>query len=171
MSNGEIRIYDRQVSKVITLVSQAEKGEVKPHDPYERCSFENIRKLVVIALLHNEFVRSLESVKDYFVYSGYGALIDKISSAYDEGEPMDGILERVDANGDISAEFAGKSDGYIEKYFTREIAGVKIAQNEILYKTLCSDGSEEAQRKIAEIIKENKELEKIKRDNRIISNN
>ena len=167
MSNGDIRIYNRQVSKVRTLAAQAEKGEVKQHDPYEGCSFENIRKLVVIALLHNEFVKSLESVRDYFVYSGCDALINEISAAYDEGESMDGILERVDANGDISAEFSGKSDGYIEKYFSREIAGVKIAQNEILYQILFNDKRREAQIKIAEIIKENRELEKIKRDNRI----
>ena len=42
---------------------------------------------------------------------------------------------------------------------------------EILYKTLWSDGSDEAKRKIAEIIKENRELEKRKRDNKIISDN
>ena len=130
-----------------------------------------MRKLVVIALLHNEFVRSLESVRDYFIYSGYGALMDEISSAYDEGEPMDDILEKVDASGDIAAEFKDKNEVYLEKYFAREIAGVKISQNEILYKTLCNDNSDEAKRKIAEIIKENRELEIIKRDNRIVSDN
>lgn len=171
MSNGEIRIYKPAVSQVRTLVSKAESGEVKQHDPYERYSFDNLRKLVVIALLRNEFVRPLESVRDYFVYSGYGTLIDEISEAYDEGESMENILEKVDASGDISAEFKGKSESFIEKYFTRELAGIKIAQNEMLYKTLCSDGSDEAKQKIAEIIKENRELEKIKRDNRIISDN
>ncbi len=171
MSNGEIRIYKPAVSQVRTLVSKAESGEVKQHDPYERYSFENLRKLVVIALLRNEFVRPLESVRDYFVYSGYGTLIDEISEAYDEGESMENILEKVDASGDISAEFKGKSESFIEKYFTRELAGIKIAQNEMLYKTLCSDGSDEAKQKITEIIKENRELEKIKRDNRIISDN
>ncbi len=171
MSNGEIRIYKPAVSQVRTLVSKAESGEVKQHDPYERYSFDNLRKLVVIALLRNEFVRPLESVRDYFVYSGYGTLIDEISEAYDEGESMENILEKVDASGDISAEFKGKSESFIEKYFTRELAGIKSAQNEMLYKTLCSDGSDEAKQKIAEIIKENRELEKIKRDNRIISDN
>ena len=171
MSNGEIRIYKPAVSQVRTLVSKAESGDVKQQDIYEKYSFENLRKLVVIALLHNEFVRSLESVRDYFVYSGYGTLIDEISTAYDEGESMENILEKVDASGEISAEFKGRSDSFVEKYFTREIAGIKIAQNEMLYKTLCSDGSEDAKRKIAEIIKENRELEKIKRDNRIILDN
>ena len=171
MSNGEIRIYKPAVSQVRTLVSKAESGEVKQHDPYEKYSFDSLRKLVVIALLRNEFVHPLESVRDYFVYSGYGTLIDEISEAYDEGESMENILEKVDASGDISAEFKGKSESFIEKYFTREIAGIKIAQNEMLYKTLCSDGSDEAKQKITEIIKENRELEKIKRDNRIISDN
>ena len=171
MSNGEIRIYKPAVSQVRTLVSKAESGEVKQHDPYEKYSFDSLRKLVVIALLRNEFVHPLESVRDYFVYSGYGTLIDEISAAYDEGESMENILEKVDASGDISAEFKGKSESFIEKYFTREIAGIKIAQNEMLYKTLCSDGSDEAKQKITEIIKENRELEKIKRDNRIISDN
>ena len=171
MSNGEIRIYKPAVSQVRTLVSKAESGEVKQHDPYEKYSFGSLRKLVVIALLRNEFVHPLESVRDYFVYSGYGTLIDEISEAYDEGESMENILEKVDASGDISAEFKGKSESFIEKYFTREIAGIKIAQNEMLYKTLCSDGSDEAKQKITEIIKENRELEKIKRDNRIISDN
>ena len=171
MSNGEIRIYKPAVSQVRTLVSKAESGEVKQHDPYEKYSFGSLRKLVVIALLRNEFVHPLESVRDYFVYSGYGTLIDEISEAYDEGESMENILEKVDASGDISAEFKGKSESFIEKYFTREIAGIKIAQNEMLYKTLCSDGSDEAKQKITEIIKVNRELEKIKRDNRIISDN
>ena len=171
MSNGEIRIYKPAVSQVRALVSKAESGEVKQHDPYEKYSFDSLRKLVVIALLRNEFVHPLESVRDYFVYSGYGTLIDEISAAYDEGESMENILEKVDASGDISAEFKGKSESFIEKYFTREIAGIKIAQNEMLYKTLCSDGSDEAKQKITEIIKENRELEKIKRDNRIISDN
>ena len=171
MSNGEIRVYKPAVSQVRTLVSKAESGEVKQHDPYEKYSFENLRKIVVLALLHNEFVKSLEELRDYFVYSGYGTLIDEISEAYDEGESMENILERVDVSGDVSAEFKGKSDTYIEKYFTREIAGIKIAQNEMLYRTLCSDGSDEAKRKIAEIIKENRELEKVKRDNKIISDN
>ena len=170
-SNGEIRIFKPAVSQVRTLVSKAESGEVKQHDPYEKYSFENLRKPVVAALLHNEFVRPLEEVRDYFVYSGYGALIDEISAAYDEGEPMDAILEKVDPSGEIADEFRDKSEIYIEKYFTREIAGIKIAQNEMLYKTLLSDPSYEAKQKTAEIIKENKELEKIKRDNRIISDN
>ena len=167
-SNGEIRIYKPEISRVRTLVSKAESGEVKQHNPYEKYSFENVRKLVVIALLHNEFVKPLEEVRDYFVYSGYGTLIDEISAAYDEGEPMDDILERVDSSGEISAEFKDKSETYIEKYFSREIAGIKIAQNEMLYKTLCNDTSDEAKQKIAEIIRENRELEKIKKDNRII---
>ena len=167
MSNGEIRIYKPAVSRVRTLVSKAEKGEVKQHDIYEKYSFENLRKLVVLALLHNEFVRPLEEVRDYFIYSGYGMLIDEISLAYDEGESMENILERVDATGEISAEFRDKNEGFLEKYFNREIAGVKIAQNEMLYKTLCSDNSDEAKHKIAEIIRENRELEKKKRDNRI----
>lgn len=170
-SNGEIKIYRPAVSKVRALVEKAETGGTGKHDPYEKYSFENVRKLVVIALLHNEFVRSLESVRDYFIYSGYGALMDEISSAYDEGEPMDDILEKVDASGDIAAEFKDKNEVYLEKYFAREIAGVKISQNEILYKTLCNDNSDEAKRKIAEIIKENRELEIIKRDNRIVSDN
>ena len=171
ISNGEIRIYKPAVSQVRTLVSKAESGEVKQHDPYEKYSFDSLRKLVVIALLRNEFVHPLESVRDYFVYSGYGTLIDEISAAYDEGESMENILEKVDASGDISAEFKGKSESFIEKYFTREISGIKIAQNEMLYKTLCSDTSVEAKQRVAEIIKENRELEKIKRDNRIISDN
>lgn len=166
-SNGEVRIYKPAVSQVRTLAAKAEKGEVKQHDIYEKYSFENLRKLVVIALLHNEFVKALEEVRDYFIYSGYGMLIDEISFAYDEGEPMDSILERVDATGDISAEFRDKNESFLEKYFNREIAGVKIAQNEMLYKTLCNDNSEEAKRKVAEIIKENRELEKKKRDNKI----
>ena len=170
-SNGEIRIYKPGISKVRTLVSKAETGEIRQRDPYEKYSFENVRKLVVIALLRSEFVKSLEELRDYFIYSGYGALIDEISAAYDEGESMDNILEKVDSSGDIAAEFKDKSDSYIEKYFTREAAGVKIAQNELLYKTLCTDNSEEAKRKIAEIIKENRDLEKIKHDNRIISDN
>ena len=170
-SNGEIKIYRSGFSKVKTLTAKAEAGEVKQHNPYEKYSFENLRKLVVIALLHNEFVRPLEEVRDYFVYSGFGALMDEISLAYDEGESMNDILEKVDETGNVSAEFQDKSDNYIEKYFTREIAGVKIAQNEMLYKTLRSDDSDEAKRKIAEIIKENRELEKVKRDNRIISDN
>ena len=168
MSNGEIRIYrPAAVSQVRALVSKADKGEVRQRDPYERYSFENLRKLVVIALMHNEFVRPLESVRDYFVYSGYGTLIDEISSVYDDGGPMDSILERVDASGEIAAEFKDKKESFIDKYFTREISGIKIAQNEMLYKTLCSDASEEAKQKIAEIIKENRELEKIRRDNKI----
>ena len=170
-SNGEIRIYKPAVSQVRTLVSKAESGEVKQHDIYAKCSFENLRKLVVIALLHNEFVRPLEEVRDYFIYSGYGTLIDEISAAYDEGESMENILERVDASGEISTEFRDKKESFIEKYFNREIAGVKIAQNEMLYKTLCGDGSEEAKQKITEIIKENRELEKKKRDNKIIADN
>ena len=169
-SNGEIRIYKPEISMVRTLVSKAERGEVKQHNPYEKYSFENVRKLVVIALLHNEFVKPLEEVRDYFVYSGYGALIDEISFAYDEGEPMDAILEKVDLSGDISAEFKDKSETYIEKYFSREIAGIKIAQNEMLYKTLCNDTSDEAKQKITEIIRENRELEKIKKDNKISDN-
>ena len=171
MSNGEIRIYKPAVSQVRTLVSKAAGGEIKQRDPYEKYSFENVRKLVVIALLHNEFVRPLESIRDYFVYSGYGTLIDEISAVYDEGESMDNLLERVDASGEITAEFKGKSDTYIDKYFTREISGIKISLNEMLYKTLCSDTSEEAKQRIAEIIKENRELEKIKRDNKMISDN
>ena len=170
-SNGEIRIYKPEISKVRTLVSKAENGDVRQQDPYEKYSFENLRKLVVIALLHNEFVKPLEEVRDYFVYSGYGTLIDKISAAYDEGEPMDDIIEKIDSSGDITAEFKDKSETYIEKYFSREIAGIKIAQNEMLYKTLCNDNSNEAKQKIAEIIKENRVLEKIKKDNRIISDN
>ncbi len=170
-SNGEIRVYKPALSQVRTLVSKAENGEVTQHDIYEKCSFENLKKLVVIALLHNEFVRPLEEVRDYFVYSGYGTLIDEIMSAYDEGEPMEGILERVDASGEVTAEFENKSGNFIEKYFRREIAGVKIARNEMLYRTLCSDGSEDAKCKIAEIIKENRELEKVKKDNRIVLNN
>ena len=170
-SNGEIRIFKPAVSQVRTLVSKAENGEVKQFDPYEKYSFEDLKKLVVIALLHNEFVRPLESVRDYFVYSGYGALIDEISMAYDEGESMENILERVDASGDVAAEFKDKSGIFIEKYFARELAGAKITQNEMLYKTLCSDGSDEAKLKIAEIIRENRELEKIKKDNRIILDN
>ncbi len=169
-SNGEIRIYPSRFSRVKTLAAKAEAGEVKQHNPYDRNSFENMKKLVVIAVLHNEFVRSLEEVRDYFVYSGYGALIDEISAAYDEGESMNAILEKVDENGDVAVEFKGKDDDYIEKYFTRELAGIKIAQNEMLYKTLCGDGSDEAKQKIAEIIKENRDLEKIKCDNRIIHN-
>ena len=171
MSNGEIRIYKPAVSQVRTLVSKAVSGEVRQHDPYERYSFENVRKLVVIALLHNEFVRPLESIRDYFVYSGYGTLIDEISAVYDEGESMENILERVDASGEIAAEFKNKSDTYIDKYFTREISGIKISLNEMLYKTLCSDSSVEAKQRVAEIIKENRELEKIRRDNKIISDN
>ena len=170
-SNGEIKIYRSAASHVKMLVSKAENGEAKQRDPYERYSFENVRRLVVVALLHNEFIPSLESVRDYFICSGNGALIDEISSAYDEGEPMDGILEKVDPSGDIAAEFKDKNETYFEKYFAREIAGIKIARNEMLYKTLCSDGSDEAKRKIAEIIRENRELEKAKRDNRIISDN
>ena len=170
-SNGEIKIYKSAVSKVKTLAAKAEAGEIKQRDQYEKYSFENLRKLVVVALLHNEFVRSLESVRDYFVYSGYGALIDEISSAYDEGETMDGILAKVDPSGDIAAEFKDKSEVYLEKYFAREIAGIKIAQNEMLYKTLCSDSSDEAKQKLTEIIKENRELERVKRDNKIISDN
>ena len=143
---------------------------MKQRDPYDRHSFENLRKLVAIVLLHNEFVKVLDEVRDYFVYSGYGTLIDEISEAYDEGESMEGILERVDASGDISAEFKDKNDIYIEKYINREIAGIKIARNEMLYKTLCNDCSDEAKQKIAGIIKENRELEKIKRDNKIDDN-
>ena len=169
-SNGEIRIYNPTVSQVMTLAAKAENGEMKQRDPYDRHSFENLRKLVAVVLLHNEFVKVLEEVRDYFVYSGYGTLIDEISEAYDEGESMEGILERVDASGDISAEFKDKNDIYIEKYINREIAGIKIARNEMLYKTLCNDCSDEAKQKIAEIIKENRELEKIKRDNKIDDN-
>lgn len=170
-SNGEIRIFRSAASKIKTLVSKAGSGEVRKHDQYERYSFENIKGLVVLALLHNEFIRSLESVRDYFIYSGNGALIDEISTAYDEGETMDGILEKVDPTGNIAAGFKDKNETYFEKYFAREIAGIKIAQNEMLYKTLCNDGSDEAKQKIAEIIRENRELEKAKRDNRIISDN
>ena len=170
-SNDEIRIFRSAASKIKTLVSKAGSGEVRKHDQYERYSFENIKGLVVLALMHNEFIRSLESVRDYFIYSGNGALIDEISSAYDEGETMDGILEKVDPTGNIAAGFKDKNETYFEKYFAREIAGIKIAQNEMLYKTLCSDGSDEAKQKIAEIIRENRELEKAKRDNRIISDN
>ena len=170
-SNDEIRIFRSAASKIKTLVSKAGSGEVRKHDQYERYSFENIKGLVVLALLHNEFIRSLESVRDYFIYSGNGALIDEISSAYDEGETMDGILEKVDPTGNIAAGFKDKNETYFEKYFAREIAGIKIAQNEMLYKTLCNDGSDEAKQKIAEIIRENRELEKAKRDNRIISDN
>ena len=169
-SNGEIKIYNPTVSQVMTLAAKAENGEMKQRDPYDRHSFENLRKLVAVVLLHNEFVKVLEEVRDYFVYSGYGTLIDEISEAYDEGESMEGILERVDASGDISAEFKDKNDIYIEKYINREIAGIKIARNEMLYKTLCNDCSDEAKQKIAEIIKENRELEKIKRDNKIDDN-
>ena len=170
-SNDEIRIFRSAASKIKTLVSKAGSGEVRKHDQYERYSFENIKGLVVLALLHNEFIRSLESVRDYFIYSGNGALIDEISTAYDEGETMDGILEKVDPTGNIAAGFKDKNETYFEKYFAREIAGIKIAQNEMLYKTLCNDGSDEAKQKIAEIIRENRELEKAKRDNRIISDN
>ena len=169
-SNGEIRIYNPTVSQVMTLAAKAENGEMKQRDPYDRHSFENLRKLVAVVLLHNEFVKVLEEVRDYFVYSGYGSLMDEISEAYDEGESMEGILERVDASGDISAEFKDKNDTYIEKYINREIAGIKIARNEMFYKTLCNDCSDEAKQKIAEIIKENRELEKIKRDNKIDDN-
>ncbi len=166
-SNGEIRIYKPAGSQVRTLAAKAEKGDVKQHDIYEKYSFDNLRKLVVLALLHNEFVRPLEEVRDYFVYSGYGTLMDEISAAYDEGESMESILERVDASGSISAEFMDKKESFLEKYFNRELAGVKIAQNEMLYKTLCNDSSEEAKSKITEIIRENRELEKKKRDNKI----
>ena len=166
-SNGDIRMYRPAVSQVRTLAAKAEKGEVKQRGIYEKCSFENLKKLVVIALLHNEFVRPLEEVRDYFIYSGYGTLIDEISAAYDEGESMENILERVDASGDISAEFRDKKEGFLEKYFNREISGVKISQNEMLYNTLSGDTSPEAKSKMAEIIKENRELEKKRRDNRI----
>ena len=167
-SNSEIKIFRPDISKVSILAKKAESGEVKTENPYERFSFENVRKLVVVALLHNEFIPALESVKDYFVYSGYGSLIDEILLANDNGDDMGEILEKIDATGGISGEFAAKSHQYIEKYFEREIAGIKIVQNEILYKTLCGDDSPEAKIKIAEIIKENKELNKIKHDNRII---
>ena len=167
-SNSEIKIFKPNLSKVSILAKKAETGEVKAENPYERFSFENVRKLVVIALLHNEFIPALESVKDYFVYSGYGSLIDEILLANDNGDDMGEILEKVDETGGIAGEFAEKSHSYIEKYFERETAGIKIAQNEILYKTLCGDDSPEAKIKIAEIIKENKELNKIKHDNRII---
>ncbi|MBR4489769.1 DNA primase [bacterium] len=170
-SNGEIRIFRPALSQIKTLTSKAAESEVRQHNPYEGYSFENLRKPVIIALLHNEFIKPLEEVRDYFTYSGYGALIDRISEAYDEGEPMDSILENVDPSGDIAEEFKGKSETYIEKSFTREIAGIKIAQNEMLYKTLCSDPSDEAKQKIADIIKENRELKKIERDNRITSDN
>jgi DNA primase len=170
-SNGEIRIFRPALSQVKTLTAKAAESEVRQHNPYEGYSFENLRRPVIIALLHNEFIKPLEEVRDYFTYSGYGALIDRISEAYDEGEPMDSILENVDPSGDIAEEFKGKSETYIEKSFTREIAGIKIAQNEMLYKTLCSDPSDEAKQKIADIIKENRELKKIERDNRITSDN
>ena len=169
-SNGEIKVYRSKLSKVAILTKKAETGEVREDNPYERFSFENVRKLVVIALLRNEFIRSLETIRDYFVYCGYGALMDEIIAADDEGAGMEEILEKVDLTGEISAEFKGKSATYIEKYFEREMAGVKIAQNDILYKTLCSDDSPEAKIKIAEIIKENKNLDKIRRDNIITGN-
>jgi len=169
-SNGEIKIYRHRESKAEVLAVKAEKGEIKDAGQYDRFSFGNIKKPVVLALLHNEFIRPLEEIRDYFVYSGYGTLLDEILAADDEGEGMDDILEKIDPSGEVSAEFAGKSEDYLEKYFTREIAGIKIAQNEILYKTLCSDESMEAKVKIAEIIKKNKELSKIQRDNKIAEN-
>ena len=93
--------------------------------------------------------------------------MDRILAADDEGGNMEEILEEIDVSGDISAEFRGKSPAYIEKYFERELAGVKLTQNEILYKTLCGDDSPEAKAKIAEIIKENKLLNNIRHDNKI----
>ena len=167
-SNGEIKIFRPAASKAAALAEKAEHGEVKAENPYERFSFETLRKLVVIALVHNEFIRPLEDVRDYFVFSGYGFLIDEIIAADDEGGDMGEILEKVDATGEIAAGFAEKPHSYIEKYFERELAGVKIAQNEMLYKTLCLDDTPEAKKKIVEIIKENKELNKVRHDNRII---
>lgn len=169
-SNGEIKIYRANASKVEILAKKAEKGETKADNPYAKFSFENVKKLAVIALLHNEFIRALESVRDYFVYCGCGALMDEIIAADDEGGNMDEILEKIDMTGGIAAEFKGKSPDYIEKYFERELAGIKIAQNEILYRTLCNDNSTEAKMKIAEIIKENKRLNKIQHDNVIMGN-
>ena len=167
-SNGEVRIIRSSQDSVYKLVEKAGKVDAETTDSGKNV---NLVKLLVIALLHNEFIPSLENVKDYFIYSGFGAVLDEISSRYDEGEEMESVLEKIDASGDISAEFKEKSANYIEKYFTREIAATRIAQNEILYKTLCGDGSDEAKKKIAEIIKENKELNRIKRNNFIASGN
>ena len=166
-SNGEIKVFKTNASKIAILAKKAETGRTTEKNPYSKFSFDNVRKLVVIALVNNEFIRSLESVRDYFVYCGYGSLMDRILAADDEGGNMEEILEEIDVSGDISAEFRGKSPAYIEKYFERELAGVKLTQNEILYKTLCGDDSPEAKAKIAEIIKENKLLNNIRHDNKI----
>lgn len=169
-SNGEISFYRSNDARKRELAAKAEKGEVKHQSQYERYSAEGLKKLAVIALLHNEFVRPLEALRDYFIFCGMGDLIDEISLAYDEGDGMDTILEKVDEAGGTAAEFAGKDYDYIEKYFSREMAGARISQNDMLYEVLRRDGSAEARQKIAEIIKENKELDRIKRDNRIVAN-
>ncbi|HQN72128.1 MAG TPA: DNA primase [bacterium] len=166
-SGNSIKIFYDRDKRIAGQLKKAENGLMTKNEFSSKDFNERLKRLAVLAALHNEFIPALENVKDVFFSSDLAIVYEQIVKCYFEGEDPAEISLRVDPEGTIASEFEQKELNFIERTFRRELSYVRFQKNNELIKILQSDESPESHAKKWELTLENRKLKEIIADNEI----
>jgi DNA primase len=166
-SGNSIKIFYDRDKRIAGQLKKAEEGQMLKNEISSKDWNERLKRLVVLAVLHNEFIPALETVKDVFFSSDLAVVYEQIMKYYFEGEDLTEISFRIDPEGTIVSEFEEKELNFIERTFRRELSYVRFQKNNELIKILQTDESDESHSKKWALTLENRKLKEIIADNEI----
>ena len=166
-SQNAIKMYYNRDKKIQGQMEKAKTGMNPSGRPDD--SSENIRlkKLLVIAAVHNEFVPALDTIKDLFFSSDFAVIYEEMVKKYFEGEDLRPVIETLDPEGVIESQTDSGMIGLTERTFRRELAHLKLMRNNGVLQMLSSDDSPESMKRKWEITVENRSLKEIIVDNTV----
>lgn len=166
-SQNAIKMYYNRDKKIQGQMEKAKTGMNPSGRPDD--SSENIRlkKLLVIAAVHNEFVPALDTIKDLFFSSDFAVIYEEMVKRYFEGEDLRPVIETLDPEGVIESQTDSGMIGLTERTFRRELAHLKLMRNNGVLQMLSSDDSPESMKRKWEITVENRSLKEIIVDNTV----
>jgi len=162
-SENGIRIF---INKDDSIEKYKEKARSDQDFKYLRVGDEElkIKKIIILSCLYPSYINACGKILDYFISVNYGAVVEKMIELYHENEDMSVIINEVDPDGEITAEFENISFEIIDKIFLRLRAFLLRTQNERTIGLLKKENSADAAKSVQLLLIENIKLKKIEND-------
>lgn len=156
--NRNKRISD-QLEKAVEGVSENRISKNAP-------DVMRLARLLVIASIYNEFVPSLEEIKEMIFSTKFALCYENMVTKYYDGENFDEIINDIDPGGTMYADLEKRPLSFVEQTFQRDLAKLKFTMNSRMIELLSDDSSDESLKKIWELTLINRTLKEAFADNK-----